>query len=362
VTPGPGSFGGPFGGLLDRLAIRRMGWAEPVFRGVERDERGKQEAYRILRPGRTLLRPRARAFDAIVVQPWARFGNAIVQIANAIEGAQRFGAGRILLPPGHPIFTVAVRVGRIECGYGDAGALAPDRTALVGRFFHARAVGARASTWSRREHAAHHIRGLIHPDVLAPDPRLGPDDVVAHLRSGDIFRPATPHVTYGQPPVSHYLGAIDASGARRAWIVYEDRANPAIAVLAQRLRDRGIEVIEQSATLAEDLRLMLSARRLVIGRSTLGDAVAALSRALSELYVFGAQRRILPSRSTVTQFRTVDVAGDYVAAVQSRNWRNTEEQRRMMVDYPAGALTIVREERGVGPAKLRRRAGSARTA
>lgn len=340
--------------------MRRMGWSEPLFRGRERDERGKIESYRILRPGLVLLRPRKHAFDTIVVEPWSRFGNAVMQIGNAIESAQRLGSRRILFPPGHAIFSSGTQVGRIRIGYGDASAVGPFRTALVGRFFHARAIGTRATTWSRREYASRYMRAMIDPGVLAPDPRLGPDDIVAHLRAGDIFASATPAATYGQPPVAHYLAAIAASGARRAWLVYEDRGNPSVAALAGRLRARGIEVLEQSATLAEDLRLLLSARRLVIGRSTLGDAVAALSQSLTDLYVFGRQRRVLPNRTAVTQHRLVDISGDYVAAVQSANWRNSEAQRRLMLDYPEDALRIVREERGISPDRIRPRAGTGR--
>jgi hypothetical protein len=361
MTAGPPPLGTRLSALLERQVIRRMGWSEPLFHGKQRDERGKLESYHIERPALALLRPRSHAFDALIVTPWARFGNAVVQISNAIECAERYGARRILLPPGHAIFSVPARLGRIRCVYGDAASIGPFRTALIGRFFHARAVGSRSKAWLRREHAARYMRDLIDPGVLAPDPRLGPDDVVAHLRAGDIFASAKPHPTYGQPPVAHYLAAIAASAARRVWLVYEDRGNPSIAALSERLRARGIEVLEQSATLAEDLRLLLSARRLVIGRSTLGDAVAALSRSLTDLYVFGRQRRILPRRTEVVQHRLIDISGEYIAAVQSANWRNTEAQRQLMLDYPEEALRIVREERGIAPDRITPQAGSGRT-
>lgn len=338
---------GPLAALCTRLVIRRMGWSEPVFRGVAADERGRREAYRIVRPARALIRPRARRFDALVVESWARFGNAVVQVANAIEGARRLGARRVLLPAGHDIFGVSARVAGIDVAYGGAPDLDAAHTALVGRFFHARAVGCRAGTRPRRDLVAQAVRGLIQPEILAPDPRVEAGDAVAHLRSGDVFRPDTRAVTYGQPPTAHYLAAIAASGARRVWVVYEDRVNPSIDALVVALRARGITVIEQSATLAEDLRLMLSARRLVIGRSTLGDAIAALSRSLTDLYVFGRQRAVLPSGSAVVQHRTVDVSGDYIAAVQNGNWHNTEAQRRLMVTYPESALRIEREPGGV---------------
>jgi hypothetical protein len=292
------------------------------------------------------LRPRDRAFDAIVLGQWCRFGNAVAQIVHAAFYAARFGASRILVPPGHALFLASGRIGTIAFEAAPFDALRPGETALVGRLYECRAIDARPSPEQRYAAVRRVVGPLLRPALLDPDPRVAASDVMAHLRSGDIFERAVPNRTYGQPPLSFYLGAIRAQAPRRAWLVYENLANPVIPVLAARLRALGIEVVEQSASLAEDLRVMLSARRLVMGYGTLTDTVVALSDRLAEAHVFGRHRDIRPPGSPVTLSRWVDRDGRFVAAVQSRNWRNTPEQRQLLLDYPAEALERVVERPG----------------
>jgi hypothetical protein len=187
------------------------------------------------------------------------------------------------------------------------------------------------------------IAPLLRPDLLVPDPRVGDDDVVAHLRSGDVFDRPDPNHTYGQPPLAFYLSAVLARPPRRVWLVYENQANPVIPALAARLRALGVEVVEQSASLAEDLRVMLTARRLVMGYGTLTDAVVGLSDRLAEAHLFGRQRDVRPPGAAIALSRWVDRDGQFVDAVQSRNWQNTPAQRQLLLEYPASALELVIE-------------------
>jgi hypothetical protein len=327
---------------LEAAVLHRMGWDVARFHGKTRTDR-LYEPMRIVAPGRTLLRPRSRLFDAIVLGCWCRFGNAVAQLVNAAHYARRFGAERILVPPGHDLFLPSGELDGTPFAPGSIADLRRGETALVGRLYDCRPFDDRPSPEARYAAARALVAPLLRPDLLQPDPRVGDDDVVAHLRSGDIFERPDPNRNYGQPPLSFYLAAILARPSRRVWLVYENQANPVISALAARLRALGAEVVEQSASLAEDLRVMLTARRLVMGYGTLTDSVAALSTRLAEAHVFGRHRDIRPPGSAIALARWVDRGGRFVDAVQSRNWHNTPAQRQLLLDYPLEALELVAE-------------------
>lgn len=330
--------------MLEAAVLRRLGWDAARFHGMTGSGR-LSEPMRIVAPGRTLLRPRTRLFDAIVLGVWCRFGNAVTQLVNAASYAGRFGASRILAPPGHDLFLPSGRIGGISFETGSIADLRPGETALVGRLYQCRALAERPSPEARYAVARAQIVPLLRPDLFVPDPRVGDDDVVAHLRSGDVFDRPDPNRTYGQPPLAFYLSAVLARPSRRVWLVYENQANPVIPALATRLRALGVDVVEQSASLAEDLRVMLSARRLVIGYGTLTNAVVAMSSRLVEAHLFGHQRDVRPPGSTIALSRWVDRDGRFIDAVQRRNWHNTAAQRQLLLDYPVESLAHVAEGR-----------------
>ena len=113
-----------------------------------------------------------------------------------------------------------------------------------------------------------------------------------HVRAGDVFRFwRPPHSGYAQPPLSYYLEAVEREQPARVWLVFEDRCNPCIPAAQMALQERGVEVLLQSGTLAEDLRLLLSATRLVAGRGSFAHMIAQLSERLRKVYFFEKGRK-----------------------------------------------------------------------
>jgi hypothetical protein len=92
----------------------------------------------------------------------------------------------------------------------------------------------------------------------------------------------------------------------------------------------------------------LGAQRLVASNSTLLGAVALLSDRLRSLYSFRRYSLILPGDETgivrhwgVAHRCYAERAGDYPSVGE---WRNTPEQRALMLDYPDEALEAVAPE------------------
>ena len=106
------------------------------------------------------------------------------------------------------------------------------------------------------------------------------------------------------------------------------------------LKGRGVEVVVQSGSLIEDVRVLLSATRVVASRGSFVPAVAALSSRLKTLYLL-----IRPNRACgtlgMTLIEGIDTAGNYRERVLSANWRALPEQRALMLSYPTRAIAFV---------------------
>ena len=106
------------------------------------------------------------------------------------------------------------------------------------------------------------------------------------------------------------------------------------------LKGRGVEVVVQSGSLIEDVRVLLSATRVVASRGSFVPAVAALSSRLKTLYLFDPPISALRLLG-LTLIEGIDTAGNYRERVLSANWRALPEQRALMLSYPARAIAFV---------------------
>ena len=184
-----------------------------------------------------------------------------------------------------------------------------------------------------------YIRPLVRPEFRIPDMRVRPDDLILHFRAGDVFTGKV-HSNYGQPPLSYYLAAVEREQPARVWLVFEDRSNPCIDAAEAALSQRGMEVVLQSGSLDEDLRVLLSARRIVAGRGSFVHMVSHLSDYLSKIYFFERGTCESVRRLGIQVVKSTDAQGEFKAGLLNRKWRNAPEQRALMLSYPAERLTF----------------------
>lgn len=332
--------------LAEDKVGRHLGWNLPVVRGtVASTAGGGSGAYRLLGPTSFLADPDA-AFEVLRVSRWKRFGNSVRQMANLFHVARRYGAVRIEFPAPHALFA-GPRTGTatiawtppVQLSPALAGLL-PERPGLMGDFFSIRSLGLVPSPADQARVLVEDLRPLIVPEVARVNVEVLESDLVLHFRGGDVFGSDGPdrvNQRYGQPPLAYYLAAVARERPRRVWLVYEDRSNPAVDAAEAALRRQGIEVRSQSASLAEDLNVLLNARTLIASFGSFCLATAALSVRLRKLYLFGppvATHLQLGIRTT----EAIDIPGDYRGAATSDNWRATSEQLKLMVSYPQHAI------------------------
>ena len=338
----------PLTELAETWLCFRSGWNTDIFKGRRPASfsTGGSGAYRVLHPQQLLfqIKPRIRALRVV---SWKRFGNSVAQLRNVITLAETLKVQVIEFSEPHPCFS-GEHAGKIALNWQPKSATVPT---LEGDFFSLKAFGIPAQSDTSRIFKKY-IRRLLLPLLRIPDERLRDDDLVVHLRAGDVFV-GTHYLGYGQPPLSFYIAAIERERPSRVWLVFEDRSNPCIDALEKDLSSRGVEVLSQSGALVDDLRLLMTARRLVIGRGSFGLAIAHLSSRLRKLYLFetghnaGSLRRL-----GIDVIRGMDRVGEFKTKVLSGNWTASTQQRELLLSYPVsnvGFKNLPAKRRGARP-------------
>ena len=156
-----------------------------------------------------------------------------------------------------------------------------------------------------------------YPKIGTP---LGDNELVVHVRSGDIFS-NNPHGGYLQPPLSYYEKCI--KGYDIVHMIAEDTKNPVINELLRKYPTIKFKV----QTLNEDIALILSAKNVVASFSTFIPALLTISTNIKKLYTFSYIASI--SLYYGNYERTIIDLEDYKRMMGV--WKNTAEQRAKML-------------------------------
>ena len=123
------------------------------------------------------------------------------------------------------------------------------------------------------------------PGFCAPD--LDPDQLVVHIRSGDIFGPKPPLTTYMQPPVQFYEAIFSSRNWSKIIMVTEPATELLNPVWNHFLSHNwpGVPMIFQmSSSLNEDMHTLWCAANLVFAKSTLANLFVETSPSLNVVY------------------------------------------------------------------------------
>lgn len=182
------------------------------------------------------------------------------------------------------------------------------------------------------------IMSSVRPALDIPTVDVPDDQLVIHIRAGDVFK-ASPHPRYAQPPLSFYTLVIealrDAGEINSVCLVFEDTKNPCVAALSDYLARTGLPYRTQSGSFADDAAVIFGARRVVFGVGTFGLGMAATSPGLREVYAF--RQKDFDVFAAHERVWLVEAADDYIPRT---GWTNSPEQLATMIDYPADRLEI----------------------
>ena len=266
------------------------------------------------------------------VSHWSgRLGNNIQQVANCIMSAEKHG-GVFEQTLDHDIISKFV----IPFGEADINA--------SGRFYSWEAL-----THCEKgiyeggneigvgvEHVYRNMERIckvnVAPYLMLPHkPVLGSDTIVMHLRSGDNYhRIFDPPTNYIPNPLIFYLNLIE-SYDKCILITEQDRENPIVHELAK------IDKVQiQSSTVEDDFATLMNAENVALsGVGTFAMAAALCSTTLKNLYTTDL---LLTEHLNYTMLykTSVDVNVmelDNYLPVFPCSWKNTEEQRKFILNY-----------------------------
>jgi len=232
-----------------------------------------------------------------------RFGNNIIQIAKAIQVCETENINVIELPKHESLKCQQIYLDNIEI---------PSNKKISDIFFYIKFT---LEPCEIKERCMKYIKPILKVSVNFDT------DLIAHLRSGDIFG-NSPHPAYIQPPLSYYKNVIND---RPAAIVYEDTCNPCVEEL-KKLDN----VTSYHSTFENDLQMLLSSKEIIAGFGTFCLSVYFLSENLKVLHLPKDFYDTCPTGN----WGSVNIhVHDFPGYIKTGEWKNTKEQRDIMINY-----------------------------
>ena len=278
----------------------------------------------------------APQLDALVISRQLKFGNAILQLTNAIQVAQQLGVRKIY-HRGFDFLSDRAQAGEINILKG-----IPENENYLASSFFPNALLARLCTSPElRYQTARKLAPwltLQHSRAASMDTQR---HLYMHIRAGDIFTKSTPHPAYGQPPLAFYTRIVRMEPWEKVVLVFENRLNPVIDALTAFLASERIPCEIQSRDLDADAARLLEAENIVIGRGTFVYPMLCISEKVRRVFCFDSDSADEwgLDKSDIQFVRVVDKTGTYRNSVL-KHWLNNEEQRRLMLNYREDELAF----------------------
>ncbi len=109
--------------------------------------------------------------------------------------------------------------------------------------------------------------------------KLSENDLVIHIRGGDIFSDC-PNPNYICPPLSYYINIISNKKYKHIYLISEDEKNPCIEKLKKLYKN----IRFKKRTLDIDIKLILRAKNIVISFGTFVPSLLILSSQIQNIY------------------------------------------------------------------------------
>lgn len=279
--------------------------------------------------------------SALYVVKAKRFANSLIQLSNVVQIAKRLKIPLIIL---NDFWYLPKKQFRLERGLAvlnlEGGSkIDVGGQILAGHFFRKDSI---SSLLPERRESAYKTVSLFlrHLELRPSGSSLSEDELVIHIRSGDVFREFGDifPTSYGQPPLAFYTLVLKLKKWRKVYLVYEDRANPVIPALEAHLEREGIPFQIQKGTLREDMEFLLRAKVLVAGRGTFMSGIVSLSPNVQMVYSF--ENSFSTWGKPIGKIEISDKSGIYRETNLGYNWKNSPLQNELMVSYPENSLAV----------------------
>ena len=269
---------------------------------------------------------------SVSVSHWSgRLGNNIQQVANCIMAAEKHG-GLFEQTLDHDI------ISKFGISFGDGNANGSGRFYSWEPLVHCEKgiLEGGNETGVDTDHIFFHMHRIckeyVKPHLKLPQKQtIGDDTIVMHLRSGDNYhRIFDPPTNYIPNPLIFYLNLIE-SFDKCLLITEPDRENPIVHELAK------IDKVRiHSSTVEDDFALLMNAENIALsGVGTFAMAAALCSSQIKNLYTTDL---LLTEHLNYTMLYNTSVNVNVMELenylpVFPCSWKNTEEQRKFIIEY-----------------------------
>lgn len=158
---------------------------------------------------------------------------------------------------------------------------------------------------------------------------LDDNDIIIHVRSGDIFN-NKPHPSYIMPPLSYYTNILDNNNFNKIFLIAEDTKNPVIKKLVELYPN----IIFKINNLYNDIELILSSKNIIESFGSFTKTLLLLSDNVKNIYKPSYQYSFLYNsekyKNNIIKIYNIELS-DYRNKIN--NWKNTLEQREIMLTY-----------------------------
>ena len=242
----------------------------------------------------------------IIINAWyGRLGNNIKQLSNIIHIAIAL-KHNIKINVKHRFFDVSL-IEKYFNKYNNSEIITDDKL----NFFNPNKYKLRFSNTIFEENIQEKKKILQNAFLINNINKLPENDLVIHIRSGDIFS-SNPHPGFIPPPLSYYTKEIDKCKYKKIHIICEDTKNPVVNELRKLYKN----AVYEKNTLEKDIRIILGATNILYSVGTFIPSLMFLSNNNKYLH---------------------DYAYNHVKLKEYYNfmkpWKNTLEQRNYILTY-----------------------------
>ena len=239
----------------------------------------------------------------IIVTGWyGRLGNNINQLCNIIDIAL-FYKHNIIFKVEHKLFNLKIITDYFSKNYNNKILTHKYNFFYKPQLYYPKDIV--------KQNNKDKIKLLKDSFLIKDIKKLDENDLVIHIRSGDIFS-SNPHQNYVPPPLSYYIKQIDKFKYKNIIIICEDKKNPVVNKLLELYKN----AIYNKNSLEQDIKLILGATNIISSVGTFVSYLLLMSNNIK--YHYG---EIFNNKELKDYYKIM------------KPWKNTNKQRDYILTY-----------------------------
>lgn len=162
--------------------------------------------------------------------------------------------------------------------------------------------------------------------IISDVKSLGSNDVLIHLRGGDIFG-NKPHPKYVQPPLFFYKNILNNNKFDKIYLISQDTKNPVLNKLLKLYPN----IIFKKNNLIDDIKLVLGSKNIIDSFGTFIPSLINLSNNIEKVYKVNYQVESLIYKVNKNIKKEIFDYNNYKNKIGK--WENKKSQNKLMLTY-----------------------------